>query len=257
MKLQQSATKIVFALALTALIIGFSAFSQKDKSAPYSFREEANSTDDDTATSRKRDRYLTEKDLDKIDAAMKRLDAEMEKLDDKMKKMDFNKVQREVDAAMSKIDFNKIEKQVDESLKKIDFEKMNRNIKESMAHVKELDMAKVKAQMEKAKVQFEIEKKHMNVDSRKIKVDVEKAMKIAKESMVKAKEELRDMREFTNELQKAGLIDKSKDYKIEVKSGELYINDKKQTKEVSDKYRKYYKRENFTIEMNENEGVRI
>jgi hypothetical protein len=41
-----------------------------------------------------------------------------------------------------------------------------------------------------------------------------------------------------------------------VKEGELYINDKKQPKEVSDKYRQYYKKDNFTINMKD-DGIRI
>jgi citrate lyase gamma subunit len=255
MKLHLSATKVVLALALTALIIGFSAFSQKDKLAPYSFRKEAGRPTDDTTTPNKRDRYLTGKDLDKIDEAMKKLDFEMEKLDERMSKMDFSKIEKEVDAAMNKVDFNKIERQIDESLKKIDLDKINRDIKGSLAHVEKVDMARVKANVARAKIQFE--KERINFKTDKIKANVEKAVMHAKESMIKAKEELQNMKAFTNELQKDGLINKSKDYKIEVKSGELYINDEKQTKEISDKYRKYYRKENFTINMNENEGVRV
>ena len=52
-------------------------------------------------------------------------------------------------------------------------------------------------------------------------------------------------------VQKDGLIDKNKGYSIEWKNGgELYINGKKQTKEISDKYKKYYKKDGWRIEMN-------
>ncbi len=73
----------------------------------------------------------------------------------------------------------------------------------------------------------------------------------------KPKKKLRTWKTFIDELQKDGLIDKKKNYKIEVKSGELYINGEKQTKELSDKYRKYYSKDNFTINMNDEDGVRI
>ena len=59
------------------------------------------------------------------------------------------------------------------------------------------------------------------------------------------------MKEFTDELEKDGLIDKDKGYSIEWKNGgELYINGKKQSKEISDKYKKYYKKDGWRIEMN-------
>ncbi len=111
--------------------------------------------------------------------------------------------------------------------------------------------------MERAKDQLELKPKHLNINGGQMKVKFEKAMRNAKESMLKAKEELKNIKDFTNALEKDGLIDKKKNYKIEVRSGELYINDTKQSKEVSEKYRKYYRKENFTISMNENEGVRI
>ncbi len=255
MKLPFSAAKIVFVLASTVVIIGFSAFSQKEKSGKYSFRKETNSTNIDTPAPRIHDRYLTGEDMDKIEAAMKKLDEQIEKLNEQMKKMDFNKAQRELNDAIQRIDFDKIEKQMNESLKKIDFEKMKRDIRERVARVENLD--RVKAQMENAKVQLEKQRAHIALNRNEVRVNVEKAMKNARESMMNTREELRNMKDFTDQLQKDGLINKSKNYKIEVKSGELYINDKKQTKEVNDKYRKYYKKDTFILNMNEGDGVII
>ena len=47
------------------------------------------------------------------------------------------------------------------------------------------------------------------------------------------------MKDFTDELAADGLINKKKGYTIEWKNGNLYINDKEQSKDISDKYRKY------------------
>lgn len=255
MKLHFSATKIVFILALTVIIIGFYAFSQKEKTNRYSFRKETNPTNIDTPTPLIHDRYLTERDMDKIEDAIKKLDEQMEKLNGQMKKMDFSKVQKEVDNAMQKVDFDKIEKRMNESLRKIDVEKMEKDIKESVSRVGNLDG--VKAQMQIAKAQLEMQRANIDLNRREAKVNVEKAMRNARESMMKAREELRNLKEFTDQLKNDGLINKNKNYKIEVRSGELYINDKKQSKEVNDKYRKYYKKDNFTINLNEGDGIRI
>lgn len=75
-------------------------------------------------------------------------------------------------------------------------------------------------------------------------------MSKAKEGMEKAKAELQELKNFTDELVKDKLIDKTKGYTIEWKNGDLYINGKGQPKSVSDKYRKYYKRDG-KIKMNE------
>ncbi len=254
MKQHFSATKIVFVLASTVIIIGFSAFSQKGKSGRYSFRKETITTNIDTPTPLIHDRYLRVGDLYKIETAIRNLEVQMEKLNKQMNKMDFNKVQKEVNDAMQKVDFDKIERHINESLKKIDYEKMKKDIKESVVQAESFD--RMKAQMEMTKAQLESQRTNMALNSKEFKVNVDKAMRNAKEAMVKAREELQNMKEFTNQLEKDGLINKSKYYKIEVKSGELYINDKKETKEVNDKYRKYYRKDNFIINLNE-EGIRI
>jgi hypothetical protein len=239
MKRHLSPTAIVFVLALTALIIGFSAFSQKEKSAPYSFRKQSDAgPDSDTTTRRQHDKYLTDKDLDKI------------------------KVQKTVDEAMQKIDFKKMNRQLEQSMKQLDHQKLQREMKETMARVEKVDMPRIKIEMDRARRQLEREhtqfnSEHVKEQLRDARKHAEEGMKHARESMEKAREELRGMRDFTNELQKDGLIDKKKGYKIELKSGELYINDQKQPKEVNDKYRKYYKKENFTIKTDADEGVRI
>ncbi|MEJ7682441.1 MAG: hypothetical protein WKG06_32235 [Segetibacter sp.] len=221
--------KIVFALAFTALVIGFSAFSQKQqKSSIDSFRKEQFSKDNDTSTSRKRNRDRADWNFDKLDEQMKQVDVE------------------------------KINKQLKESLKNIDWEKINNQVVESV-NVSKFKMAEVKKEMEQVKANLEKQKIDIKSNAAKIEADIEKAMKNAKRSIENAKEELKNLREFTDVLEKDGLIDKSKKYKIEVKNDELYIDGKKQSKEISDKYRQYYHKSNFTIDMNEgdDDDIRI
>lgn len=59
--------------------------------------------------------------------------------------------------------------------------------------------------------------------------------------------DLQLMSVFTNALEKDGLVNNKKPYKLEIKDGEFYINDKKQPKEVTEKFRKYFRNDNYTI----------
>jgi hypothetical protein len=48
-------------------------------------------------------------------------------------------------------------------------------------------------------------------------------------------------------LRKDGLISKKKGYKIEIKDGEMFINGTKQSKEVNEKYKKYFRDGDYTL----------
>ena len=67
------------------------------------------------------------------------------------------------------------------------------------------------------------------------------------------KQDLALMTELTKALEKDELVDNRKPHNLEVKDGELYINGEKQSKEVSDKYRKYFKNDNYTITNDEDQ----
>jgi len=261
-----TATRIVFALLMMVGIIGFTAFRGKGDTSS-SFRKEYTPGDEDTAT-RRRGPGAMDKNLDRqLDEAMKKLDVEMKELDQKLKSKDFSKINKDIEEAM-KIDFEKMGRQIEAEMKKVNFEKiaadaehavskvdcekMKAELHASMQKLREVEMPKLKEQMAKmhehmAKSQAEIAR------TGRAKIDVEKAMEGARESMAKAKVEMQNLKEFTDELQKDGLIDKSKNYRVEVKNGELYLNGKKQPKEVSDKYRKYFKKENFQIQQGEDD----
>ncbi|HLL43392.1 MAG TPA: hypothetical protein VK369_09650 [Segetibacter sp.] len=257
MKQEAFFTRMVFALAFTAMVIGFSAFSQKpQKGSRDSFRKEQLSKDDDTSASGKRNRDRTDWNFDKLDEQMNQLDVQMKNLDNQMKHLDISRFQIEEVEAINKVDFKKMAEQVDEAIKNIDWENINNEVAKNL-NVSKLKMVEVKKQMEQVKANLEKQKAHIKISTGKIKVNTEKAMKNAKIAMEGAKEELRIMKEFTDQLEKDGLIDKSKAYKIAVKEGELFINGKKQSKQISDKYRHYYRKSDFTIDMSAGDDIRI
>ncbi len=240
MKKHFTATRLVLMLGFTAATICISGFREKERTHIKSFRTHYSG---DTTTPGKRNNH-PDYELEK---AMQQVDKEMQKLDEQMKKLDFSKIQKNIDESIRKIDFDKIGKDVEASLAKIDWNKIEGDVKEAMEKVKKVDIVKMQEEMKKVQAEMEKVKVDVNINSEKIKKDVSEAMEKAKVSIEKAKVEIKLMKEFTDALEADKLIDKNKAYKIEVNDGELYINDKKQPKEVTDKFRKYFKKDNYTI----------
>jgi hypothetical protein len=261
MKQHFSLPKIVFVLAISATAIGFTAFSQTEKNNEGSFRKERFQKDD-TSRHAKRNGADDYRNFDQLDTEMKNLDQQMKKLDEEMKKMQVTLSQQQIELELKQVDAEKISNEVEESVKNINWEQISKDIEKNAANLDKQKIAEIKNQIEKARMQLDKQKMNMHInipkiDIEKIRLTTEKSMKNARKSMERAKEEMKKMRDFTNALQKDGLIDKSKKYKVQVKDGELYINDQKQPKEVSEKYKKYYRSDNFTIEMNDGDKDHI
>ena len=91
----------------------------------------------------------------------------------------------------------------------------------------------------------------LKVELQKDKLQMEKEMNKAKEEMNKAKEELTAYKTMTAEMERDGLVRKDEDYTIEFNNGELRINGKQQSKEVTDKYRKYIRKDKWRIKRND------
>lgn len=207
------------------------------------------------------------KDFDKL---QHELDRSMLQVSEEMKKMDLAHIQEEIEASLKSIDMDKIMRDVELSLKQVDLDKMlasvssslkdieldinhedidkamieaKKEIEKAKLEVKEIDREKIRKELQKAK--REIEKSRVEID----KIDVDKIMNEARTGIEKAKEELKLTREMFNELEKDGLIDSKKGFELEYKNKSLYIDGKKQSEKVTDKYRKYFKDEHFKIKI--------
>jgi bla regulator protein BlaR1 len=181
----------------------------------------------------------------KID--MDRMEKELKMAMQELKKVDMEKVQREINAAMKEVDWKKIKEEIHTALREVDV-KMSKEEREEM----EKEIAKARKDIEKVKLEN-------SVNLEKIKTSVKKGMESARTGIEKAKTDLTRLKEFTQALEKDGLIDSKKGYVIEVKKGELYLNGVKQSKEISDKYRPYFKDkdDDFTIRSGKGQGVTI
>ena len=195
-----------------------------------------------------------------------------------MKNIDLERIRVEAQQAVSKVDIGKITREIEEALNKIDFDKIERELEAVGSDIPKIDGEKIREelkrtrnavdeQMKNQELQREIEKVK-NVDMKEINAEVEKAIKeIAKikdelraekfdmnETMTKAyseidkaKEELKSYQEMISELEKEGLLNTREDYTIEYRGSELSINGKIQSKEVTNKYKKYFRKEMLTI----------
>jgi len=271
------------ALALVSSVVTLLAFTggPQQQQAPDGYRDYhiANHYTDTIPTQKR----ASDRDLDK---ELRQLDEAKEKLE-QMKDKDWDAISQQVEETIYKIDFDKIQRQVDEAVRRIDVEKMHREVEESLRRIdfdkiqRDLDQVNkedVKREIEKARrevenalrneewkqelkeaqrrsrdeVQKELEnaKKEMarvKEDMRNQQFNFKKDMDKAREEVGKAKEEMQGYQEMIYEMEKDGLLNTKENYSIGYKSGDLFINDKKQPQSVTDKYNKYFKKKNIAI----------
>lgn len=218
--------------------------------------------------------------LEKAGEEMKAKDWEKMQRDveESIKRIDIEKIQQQAAEAVQRIDFEKVHKQIEESLSRIDFDKIQQQIDESMARLEDIDKEEFKEQLQRAKQQVKeaMDKQNWKEDLQKVqmlnkddmekqmlklrkdmeqlkehmkqeKFNFKKEMERAQADMAKAKEELKGYQEMVYAMEKDGLLNTREDYTIEYKDGELYVNDKKQPAETTNRYKKYFKKDKITI----------
>ncbi len=151
------------------------------------------------------------------------------------------------------INLEEIEKEIagaNEKLKDVDWKQINAEIEKSLAEVnKEKGMTnkqisiEIKKEMDEAMKELENSKEEL-AKAGNVKV------KVITKTDADARKVYDGYGEFLNKLNSDGLIDKSKEYSVRKEGDELYINDKKQTNSVYDKYRDYLKDKKFSISGN-------
>ncbi len=244
------------------LLIGVVAMSFQDTPFVKAILDNQQIEQEPQDTIKKKKNSMTMKEFD-------RLSEELDKdIMEEISKIDMAKIEREVLASLKEIDIDKIMKEVELSLKDIDTDKIladvkkelseinydeisaetkealskaNKEVEKAMEEVKKIDREKIKKELEEAKQ--EVEKSRHEFE----KIDMEKIMKGAREGIDKAKTELKLIKQMFKEMEQDGLIDSKKGFKIEYKEKSLFINGTKQSEQVADKYKKYFKGEHFEI----------
>ena len=247
-----------------ALLIGGVTMSFQDSGL---FNQKFNDHDmvADTIPERREDGHMKMKDFDKIDA---QLDKALSDVHTQLKNIDFAQIEKTVEASLKAIDMEKIMKDVELSLKDIDVEKIVAEATSSLKDIdwkdKEEDVSKAlkeaKIEMEKAREEIrnvntdeikkelanakkEVEKSRKEIQS----IDMDKIMKEAREGINVAREEMKLLKTMFLEMEKDGLVDTKAGFTIEYKDKALYIDGKKQSEQVTDKYRKYIKDDHFKM----------
>lgn len=205
------------------------------------------------------------KDFDKLNAE---LDKTLGKVDAELKGLDFSKLQKDAELALKEIDIDKMMQHVELALQNVNLDKI---IGEVGASLKDINMdykgeeiekalAEASREMEQAKLELkqvdrEVIKKELanakkEIEKSKLeigKIDMNKIMDEAHAGINKAKDELKLTKEMFIEMEKDGLVNLKAGFTIEYKNKELYIDEKKQDRKTTDKYRKYFKGDHFKM----------
>lgn len=230
----------LFLILLTAgLTIGLVSWDHRQ--SPRQYQQSAN----DTVPKKSKDREKKVRDLDDV----------LAELDGADLKIDMDKMQKELSEALKKIDADKIRLEIEQAMKEVDFDKIKKEVEASMAKV---DWDKMKAEMDKVK---NIDMKHVQEELQKVQEEMkdlgpklEKELANAKVEIEKAKAEIKEYKEFVNQLESDGLINKKEGYTLKHKGGELFINGKKVSEQTYNKYRKFLeKHKKFSIEKNDDD----
>jgi hypothetical protein len=163
----------------------------------------------------------------------------MQELNENLQEMnvDLQAMNHDLQRSMQEIDIESLQADIDASVAKVDLDALQ----ESIEHVKSIDLENIRQNIEAAKVQLD-----------KLQPELERSMKAARQNLEKAKVNLRDYKNFTEELEDDGLINKSNGYTIEHRDGQLFINGKAQSRDVYNRHRTFLeKNKSFTISENE------
>jgi len=250
-----------FAGLAAALGIGIIMMSFQD--SPFIPRQFGNNENfKDTLPEKNKGESMTMKEFDNLS---EQLDKTMLEAAGTLERLDMGRLLKEVNQSIASIDMTKIMKDATDAVKSIDFEKIMQDVKSSLDNIDiDLEVEKAlkdaKLEMEKAKVELskidskaiekELAEARLEIEKSKkelAKMDFSKIMDEAKAGISKAKAELKETRALFTEMEKDGLIDTKKGFKLEYKDKELYIDGKKQSADVTNKYRHYFKEDHFKI----------
>lgn len=243
-----------FVLTATALIAWKGAENNQTPFLP----DQRHDYQQDTTIRNKKSSAKKEYRTGDLDQAMKELDNAMADVDKNLK-IDLGKMDIDIKNAMKEvgnIDFGKIGEEVSNAIKNIDWNAINLEISNAVhdatVHLNEVDMKKVTKEIERAQQNIKSAKIKTDIDLSGLHETIEKSIKAARTGIEKAKKEIGQLKELTEALENDGLINQKKGYRIETKNGDLYINGKKQSKEITDKYRKYFNDKDYTLKSDGN-----
>jgi hypothetical protein len=176
-----------------------------------------------------------------------------------LKKIDWAKVTKDMNKAISDVDFEKLSADINRSLSKIDIPGMMAEINKAVQCIEEEKLRTSLSEVARIAQNTikDVNWDEMRKELHKIKIDLKELNKINLDEIIEGTQkgieqvraELKKYKTVFTELEKDGLVNAKKGFKLSWKEGTLYIDDKAQTREISNKYSRYFDRETFTIEI--------
>jgi hypothetical protein len=142
----------------------------------------------------------------------------------------------EVTSSLKDINWGDNDAEVKKALKEAKVE-----IEKAKVEMKKVDKEEIKKELEKAKI--DIEKSKAEIKN----IDMDKIMTEAREGIAKGRAEMKQLKLMFNEMEKDGLINIKEGFSVEYKDKELFINGKKQSDDITGKYRSYFHDDHFKI----------
>lgn len=211
-----------------------------------------------------------------LEKAMKEIDIQKLQLEDQLKNIDIQKIQEETQSALQKINWEKMQKELEKAqvdLKNnIDYKKIENEVrlsldqsKKAMAELKNIDMEKIKLELERSKEEMKRNEGKMQEEMERAKKDIQQTMKRdfkkemekAREEIVHSKKQLQEYKNMLGEMVKEGLLSSDKEYNIEYKEGNLFINGNKQPETIANKYKHYFQQEHVILSRDNNDDNKI
>lgn len=218
--------------------------------------------DRDTTQSRKHRNDKNEYQLNgDFDEAMRRLNMEMKQLDERLAHLDVQ-INKQVQEALARIDFDKISRQTADAMKNIDWQKIQLNVNQALQkaqrEMEQVKMEELNTRMKELETRLKSDSFRLQLDTKHLDEQVQKSLSAAKGKLREAQGRLEKIKSFTDALEKDGLINTEKGYRLELKEGSLYINGVQQSKAVTEKYRKYYPNEDhFSINHDGSDSITL
>jgi len=218
------------ALALGSLLCLSATATPIDVTLPASLLYEQ--IPQDTTHPRHIDIYM-DGTMDKLSESMRQLEKQLSRVDLEVSKT----TAREMKEAMARLDLAQIKRETENAMRKIDWSQMNRELDLAHEKLSKINMEEIQKQIDAA----------MKLNDGDFQKKMEDKLHKAHAGLEKAQEELKEMNALLEALEKDGLLDRKKKYSIRVTDSELYINDVKQSQDVYEKYKPYYKGHHFDL----------
>lgn len=187
-----------------------------------------------------------------IQEVMKNLTLQLEVAKKALADIQVNKIHVEVEQALKNVHMNKAMQQAQVSLSKAEQAEIQIAIKNALQNVQvakenmvlakiqeeKIDREKIQQQVAEATKNAVLQMAKVQIDTKSIQIEIDKAQ----QEIRKTSGELMELKSLLDDLQKDGLVNPQQKTTLEFKKDRLFINDKEQSKKVSQKYQPYFKK---------------